>query len=92
MLKYIDLLCSRFGPEEQQSHSYPCHPEIELALLRLYDRTGDQTRLDLANYFITERGDPQGEEGCHFYHVESERRGENMYMRPSYYPSPRAYW
>lgn len=92
MLKYVNLLCSKFGPGPEQSHGYPGHPEIELALLRLYDRTKEQKHLDLAKYFITERGNAVGEEGRHFYDVETERRGDDEYRRPSYYPTPRAYW
>lgn len=92
MLKYVDLLCRKFGPGAEQSHGYPGHPEIELALLRLYERTKDQKHLDLAKYFITERGNLKGEEGRHFYDVEMDRRGETKYKRPNPYPEPRAYW
>lgn len=56
--KLCDLLCSRFGPGKEIG--YPGHPEIELALVRLYEVTGAQRYLDLAQYFILERGkDPQ---------------------------------
>lgn len=34
------------------------HPEIELALVRLYRTTGDRRLVDLAKFFVDERGDP----------------------------------
>ncbi len=48
---------------------YPGHPEIELALLRLYDVTGDKKHLELAKHFIDIRGvDP------HYYEKERQNR------------------
>lgn len=35
---------------------YPGHPEVELALLKLYRATGDKKCLDLAKHFIDVRG------------------------------------
>lgn len=35
---------------------YPGHPEVELALLRMYHVTGDKVCLDLAKHFIDVRG------------------------------------
>lgn len=35
---------------------YPGHPEVELALLRMYHATGDKVCLDLAKHFIDVRG------------------------------------
>ena len=81
-----------FGPEENQLHGYPGHPEIELALLRLYDHTGDKKHFDLAQFFITERGNPKGWYGRHYYDVESERRGDDPDKPPAYYPEKRAMW
>jgi DUF1680 family protein len=61
--KYVALIRSVFGPEEHQRHGYPGHPEIELALLRLYAATGNQDAYELARYFIEERGNPRGQNG-----------------------------
>jgi DUF1680 family protein len=85
MLKYVDLLCRTFGPAHDQIHGYPGHPEIELALLRLYGRTRDPKHLELARYFITERGNPEGVDGRHYYVVEAEKRGEPPHVRMSYW-------
>ncbi|OJJ45307.1 hypothetical protein ASPZODRAFT_152981 [Penicilliopsis zonata CBS 506.65] len=82
MLKYVDLLCETFGPGPDQIHGYPGHPEIELALLRLYERTGHKNALKLAQFFITERGNPNGPQGQHFYLTEAEQRGEHPAERP----------
>ena len=90
--KYVDLMCDTFGPAGHQVHGYPGHPEIELALLRLYALTQNQRHFDLARYFIDERGNPKGCEGRHFYDVEAERRGERPYERPNYFPSRQSYW
>jgi len=90
--KYVDLLHKTFGPGDGQTHGYPGHPEIELALLRLYKRTGNKKALALAQYFITERGNQKGVSGQHYYDVEAEKRGESKRMMPSYYPAARSYW
>ena len=52
---------------------YPGHEEIELALIRTYDVTGDPVQLNLSHYFIKERGThrPEG----HYYDVEAKARG-----------------
>ena len=90
--RYADLLCELFGPGPAQTHGYPGHPEIELALLRLYERTGAQRYFDLASYFVTERGSPTGCQGQHFYDVELERRGADAAKRPLPWPENRSLW
>lgn len=54
--RFADLICETFGPEEGKCHGYPGHPEIELALVKLYRATGQKRYLDLAKYFIDTRG------------------------------------
>lgn len=85
LIKYVDLLCHTFGPGKGQTHGYPGHPEIELALLRLHQRTKDPKHLDLARYFITERGNTTGVDGRHYYVVEAEKRGDPPHARMSYW-------
>ncbi|KAK5087346.1 hypothetical protein LTR70_002165 [Exophiala xenobiotica] len=85
ILKYVDLLHKTFGPGEDQIHGYPGHPEIELALIRLYNRTQNPKHLELASYFIHERGNPTGVKGEHYYDVELRARGDDPYKRPSYH-------
>lgn len=90
--KYVQLLSNTFGSARGQIHGYPGHPEIELALLRLYDITHDANHLRLARYFITERGSPTGADGRHFFTVEAELREEREMERPDYTPQSKSYW
>ena len=92
IIKYVDLLCQVFGPGPDQKHAYPGHPEIELALLRLYGVTNNSKHLQLARYFITERGNPTGANGRHYYTVEAEARGDRENEMPAYYPQKQSYW
>lgn len=54
--RFADLVDREFGPGEGQRHGYPGHQEIELALVKLYRATGERRYLDLAGYFIRQRG------------------------------------
>ena len=54
--RYTDYIDSVFGREAGKRRGWPGHEEIELALLRLYRVTGKQKYLDLAAYFINDRG------------------------------------
>ncbi|GAB4138545.1 MAG: glycoside hydrolase family 127 protein [Planctomycetota bacterium] len=52
--RYADLLCETFG--EGGREGYPGHPEIELALVKLADLTGEKRYFDLARTFVRRRG------------------------------------
>jgi len=54
--RLADLICKTFGVKEDQMQGYPGHPEIELALVKLYRVTGVRSYLDTAKYFIDARG------------------------------------
>ena len=71
MEKYVDHIATVFGPGADQKHGYPGHQELELALIKLYHLTGDKRRLDLATYFINERGSQP-----HYFESEAKARGE----------------
>ncbi|KAJ5160617.1 Six-hairpin glycosidase [Penicillium canariense] len=93
ILKYVDLLAATFGDQDGQIPGYPGHPEIELALLRLYKVTADPKHLLLARFFIEERGNPKGgKEKRHYYDVEAEARGEKKHDLPMYFPAARSFW
>ncbi|MDR1558208.1 MAG: glycoside hydrolase family 127 protein, partial [Clostridiales bacterium] len=49
---YIELL----GTGENQIPAYPGHPEIELALIKLYRETGKERYLNFCRYLINQRG------------------------------------
>lgn len=75
MERYIDHISEVFGPGENQKHGYPGHQEIELALIRLFHETGDRKRLDLATYFINERGKENAAQP-HYFLSEANARKE----------------
>jgi DUF1680 family protein len=52
--KLADHIDSVFGPGKRMG--YPGHPEIELALVKLWRVTGEQRYLNLAQFFIENRG------------------------------------
>lgn len=54
--RYADYVADYFGPEEGKCKGYPGHEIAEMALVRLYETTQDSKYLDLAKYFIDERG------------------------------------
>ncbi|RSL42247.1 hypothetical protein CEP53_012300 [Fusarium sp. AF-6] len=90
--KYVALIRKQFGPGEGQLRGYPGHPEIELALFRLYTATGNIDAFELAQYFLTERGNPKGQDGKHYYDWEMEKRGEISWQRPDAYPEHGTLW
>ena len=55
-IRLADLICSVFGDGEGQIPGYPGHEEIEFALIKLSEVTGNDKYLDQARYFILKRG------------------------------------
>jgi DUF1680 family protein len=53
-MRFADHIASVFGPGRRRG--VPGHPEIEMALVELYRTTGVERYLDLASFFIDERG------------------------------------
>jgi DUF1680 family protein len=70
VIRYADLIGRVFGRGPGQIRGYDGHPEIELALVRLAAATGEQRFLDLARYFVDERGTDPG-----FFEREAAQRG-----------------
>ena len=54
--KYADLICNKFGDKPEKSYAFPGHPEIELALYRLFKYTGKKHYLETLAFFIYKRG------------------------------------
>ena len=54
--RFADHVYSRLGKEEGKINGYPGHEIAEMALVRLYEITGDKKYLELSRYFIDERG------------------------------------
>ena len=59
-LKNADLLVRTFGPAKRRG--FPGHQEVEIGLCKLYRVTGKRPYLDLARFFLDERGHYHGGE------------------------------
>lgn len=70
--RYADYIDSVFGRESGKRRGYCGHPEIELALVRLYHVTGAERYLNLARYMIDERG-----QAPHYFDLEARARGDD---------------
>ena len=77
MIRYVDHIATALRTRRGQKHGYCGHQEIELALVKLYGVTGERKHLDLAAYFIDERGRQP-----HYFDVEAIARGDD----------PKKYW
>ena len=53
-IRFADLICDTFGPDGRSDA--PGHQEIEMALFRLFDVTGERRYLNTARFFIDQRG------------------------------------
>lgn len=60
-MKNADYVAARYG--RGKLTDVPEHQEIELALIRLHEVTGNQTYLDLCRFFVHERGQLSGRPG-----------------------------
>lgn len=76
---HIDRL---FGPEPGKKPGYPGHPEIELALVKLYRVTGEKRYLKLSKFFVEERGKKPL-----YFEIEAKERGEEKPRWPFWTPA-----
>jgi len=53
-LKNADFIAETFGPDKKQG--FPGHQEIEIGLVKLYRVTGEEKYLELAKFFLDQRG------------------------------------
>ncbi|RVA24180.1 glycoside hydrolase family 127 protein, partial [Mesorhizobium sp. M7D.F.Ca.US.004.03.1.1] len=70
MCRFVDHIATVLGPQPGQKHGYCGHEEIELALVKLARVTGEQKYMELAKYFIDERGRQP-----HYFDEEARARG-----------------
>ena len=72
MCRYADHIGTVFGPGPGQRRGYCGHEEIELALVKLARVTGERRYMDLARYFVEQRGRQP-----HYFDEEARARGED---------------
>lgn len=72
MIRAVDHIIDTFGREPGKLAGYDAHEEIELALVKLYRVTRDPRHLELATYFVEERGVMPS-----YFDEEARKRGEN---------------
>ncbi|ERL63890.1 hypothetical protein L248_1831 [Schleiferilactobacillus shenzhenensis LY-73] len=85
--KMADCIDAHFGLSEGKIPGYDGHPEIELALSRLYEVTHEQKYLDLAHYFLNQRG-----QNPDFFEKQNEADGIDRDLIPGMRDFPRNYY
>ena len=68
--RMADCIDANFGPGQGKIHGGDGHPEIEIALTRLYAVTDERRYLDLAHWFVVVRGQDRD-----FYRRQDEADG-----------------
>jgi uncharacterized protein len=58
-IKNADLLVKTFGDNANQVHGVPGHQIVETGLVKLYQITKNKAYLNLAKYFLDNRGNPK---------------------------------
>ncbi len=71
--RFADCIDRHFGSEEGKCHGYPGHEIAEMALIRLYQATGEPRYLRLSRYFL----DARGQQPCRFL-TEPHPEGSGM--------------
>lgn len=72
--RFADYVADYFGPDEGQCKGYPGHEIAEMALVRLYEATGNGKYLKLAKFFVDERGTEPN-----YFDYEGERDRRDHY-------------
>ncbi len=73
--RLADCIDEVIGPGEDQIHGYDGHQEIELALVKLYQTTNNDSYLRLSLYFLDERGKEPS-----FFEQELHRRNGQVHF------------
>lgn len=77
--RMVDHMMTLFGPDKR--HWVPGHEEIELALVKLYEVTGEKKYLDFAYWLLEERGHGHGTFDAAGKHPENTNRWNPMYYQ-----------
>ncbi len=67
MEKYLEHIEKVFIKEDSAEFCTPGHEEIELALVKLYDCTGNERYLEMSKHFVDVRGTRQKDEDSPYY-------------------------
>lgn len=81
---YADYAAAYFGAEEGKCKGYPGHEIAEMALIRLYEVTGEKKYLELSLFFLNQRGTQPyyfDSESNDYAGIEAQDKG----LRYSYY-------
>ena len=70
--RYADCIDAIFGTDPGKKPGYPEHEGVELALMKLYQVTGERRYAALARFFVDERGQQP-----HYYDREASDQNEN---------------
>ena len=94
MCDYMDYIEKVFIIEDSAEFCTPGHEEIELALVKLYDCTGNKKYLDMSSHFVEARGTRQKDEDSPYYishaydqthkPVREQERAEGHSVRATY--------
>lgn len=79
--RYADYVADYFGPEEGKCKGYPGHEIAEMALVRLYEVTGEEKYLRLSRFFLEQRGQQP-------YYFEEEERRRMAFEGKAFQPDP----
>lgn len=85
--RMADCIDANFGLEEGKIPGYDGHPEIELALARLYETTHEQRYLGLSHYFLNQRG-----QNPDFFEKQIEQDGVDNDIIINMQNFPRSYY
>lgn len=85
--KMADCIDNNFGLSNEKIHGYDGHPEIELALSRLYEVTKENRYLKLAHYFLNRRG-----QNPDFFDKQNETDGIERDLIANMRSLPRTYY
>lgn len=77
---FADYCCEVFGPAEGQCKGYPGHEIAEMALVRLYQVTGEERYLKLSRFFLDQRGQQP-------FYFEEEEKERAAYDGHPYHPN-----
>lgn len=81
VLKNVDMIYRVFVEEQSAAFVTPGHEEIELALIKLYDYLGNEKHLELARFFLDNRGNNEKDKENAHPHFNSSYFQSNLPLR-----------